>query len=171
MAVIVLETARLTLSRMSTDDAEFILRLVNEPSFLHFIGDKGVRTLEDARQYILTGPVASYEEFGFGLYLTRLKQGGVPIGMCGLVKRQGLAHADIGFAFVPEFWAQGYAAESAVAVMDYGKSALGMQRILAVTASDNSGSIALLEKIGLRFERMIKLPDDDDEIKLFSSEF
>jgi hypothetical protein len=112
----VLETDRLLLRKFSVADAEFILELLNQPSFLRFIGDKGVRTLADARDYILQGPVASYERHGFGLYLTVLKEGALPIGMCGLLKRESLADVDIGFAFLPRFWAKGYALESALAL-------------------------------------------------------
>ncbi len=102
-----IETERLTLRKLSVEDAPFILRLVNEPSFLQFIGDKGVRNLEDARQYILNGPVASYAQNGFGLFLVQLKTNQAPLGMCGLLKRETLEDVDIGFAFLPEFWNQG----------------------------------------------------------------
>jgi RimJ/RimL family protein N-acetyltransferase len=130
----VLETDRLNLRWLSIDDAEFILELLNEPSFLRFIGDKGVRTLDDARDYILNGPVDMYTRLGFGLYLTELKESGVPIGLCGLIKRDGLEDVDIGFAFLPKFWARGYAYESADAVMAYGKTVLGLNRIVAITS-------------------------------------
>ena len=164
----VLETDRLILRKLSTDDAGFILELLNEPSFLRFIGDKGVRTLDDAREYILQGPIASYERHGFGLYLTALKEGGVPIGMCGLLKRESLADVDIGFAFLPAFWSRGYALESASAVKAYGLNTLGLKRIVAITNPDNEASIKLLEKIGLKYERMIRMSEDGPEIKLFA---
>src|ERR1700704_4791358 len=109
----ILETDRLLLRKLTADDAEFILDLLNQPSFLQFIGDKGVRTLDDARQYILAGPVASYERFGFGLYLTALKESQVSIGICGLIKRETLEDVDVGFAFLPQFWSKGYAFEAA----------------------------------------------------------
>jgi RimJ/RimL family protein N-acetyltransferase len=163
----VLETDRLVLRRMSVDDAEFELRLLNEPSFLRFIGDRGVRTLEDARAYILKGPVDMYERLGFGLYLAELKEEGVPIGICGLVKRDFLADVDIGFAFLPEFWGQGYASEAASAVMEYAKGALGLKRIVAITNPENHSSIRLLEKLGLKFDRMIRATADGPEIRLF----
>ena len=166
----ILETERLRLRRLSLDDAAFILELLNEPSFLHFIGDKGVRTLDDARDYILTGPMASYERHGFGLYLVELKERGVPMGTCGLLKRDALDDPDVGFAFRPAFWLQGYAFESASAVIAYGRRALGLNRIVAVTQSDNVGSIKTLEKIGLTFEKMIRLSEDGPEIQLFASE-
>lgn len=164
----VLETDRLVIRRFSTDDAEFILELLNEPSFLQFIGDKGVRTLADAREYILQGPVASYELHGFGLYLTVLKDGAVPIGMCGLLKREALADVDIGFAFLPGYWSKGYALESALAVKTYGLDTLGLKRIVAITNPDNEASIKLLEKIGLKYERLIRMSADGPEIKFYA---
>ena len=168
--MIVLETERLILRRLSTDDAEFVLELLNEPSFLRYIGDKGVRNLDDARQYILNGPVASYEKNGFGLYLVALKPDGTPIGINGLVKRDTLPDPDIGFAFLPAYWSKGYAFESAAAVMNYARAVLGLTRILAITSPDNEASARLLDKIGLRFERLIKLSEDATEVKLFTPE-
>jgi RimJ/RimL family protein N-acetyltransferase len=162
----VLETDRLFLRQLSIEDAEFILQLLNEPSFLRFIGDKGVRTLDDARRYILQGPIDSYERHGFGLYLTALKEGSVPIGICGLLKRASLADVDIGFAFLPAYWARGYAFESASAVKAYGHDRLGLKRIVAITDSDNQPSIKLLERIGLKYESMIRLSQDEPELRL-----
>jgi len=166
----ILETDRLILRHLNVDDAEFIFELVNDPSFIRFIGDKGVRTLDDARNYILNGPVASYERFGFGLFATELKDGYAPIGMCGILKRDTLPHADIGFAFLPHYWKQGYAFEAAAAVMKYAREALGMDQVLAITTPENEASGKLLEKIGLRFERLIKLSEDAPAVKLFTTE-
>jgi len=165
----VLETERLILSRLTCDDAEFILRLLNEPSFIRYIGDKNVRTLDEARNYVLTGPIASYECNGFGLYKVELREKRTPIGISGLVKRDTLPDVDIGFAFLPEYWSQGYAYESAAAVMKYAHEVLGLERVLAITSPDNEASAKLLGKIGLKFERMIRLSDDTPEIKLFTS--
>src|SRR5262245_14852779 len=106
------ETERLLLRRFTVDDAQFILTLLNEPSFLRYIGDKQVRSLEDARQYIMNGPVASYERYGFGLLLVELRESRTPIGMCGLLKREGLPEPDIGFALLPDFWNKGFAYEA-----------------------------------------------------------
>ncbi len=164
----ILETQRLRLRELSTSDAEFILALLNEPSFIKNIGDRGVRSLEDAKHYILKGPIVSYTKNGFGLYLVELKVSHTPIGICGLVNRPSLNDVDIGYAFMPQFWSKGYAVESAFAVMTYGKETLRLDRIVGITASDNAGSIKVLEKIGLSFERMIRLADDDEEIMLFS---
>ena len=166
----VLETDRLLLRRLTIADAGFILALVNEPSYLRFIGDKGVRTLEDARQYILTGPVASYERFGFGLYLTALKESEVPIGVCGLIKRETLPDVDIGFAFLPAYWGKGYAYEAAAAVMAQARSRFALTRIVAITTPDNESSIKVLGKLGFRFERLVKLAEDSEELKLFAAE-
>lgn len=166
--MIVLETQRLILRRLTTDDAEFIFGLVNEPSFIRNIGDKGVRTLEDARQYLLNSPIESYRRHGFGLFRVDLKEGGTPIGMCGLLKRDTLEDVDIGFAFFPRYWSKGYASEAAAAVMEHGRKTLGIARIVGVVSPDNQGSINVLQKLGLKFERMVRLAPSDIEIKLFS---
>ena len=167
----ILETERLLLRQLSAEDAEFILALVNEPAFIQNIGDRGVRTLDDARSYILKGPVASYARNGFGLYLVVLKETNESIGMCGLVKRDGLDDVDIGYAFLPKFWSKGYAVESASAVKAYAKDVVGLKRMVAITTPANKASIRVLEKIGLRFEKMIRLSEDDVELKLFAVEF
>lgn len=164
----ILETERLFLRQFSAQDAEFILELVNEPSFIQNIGDRGVRTLEDARAYILNGPVASYAKNGFGLYLVALKETGESIGMCGLIKRDTLEDVDIGYAFLPKFWGKGFAVEAARAVRDFAKDVIGLKRVVAITDPANEGSIRVLEKIGLRFERMVRLSADDIELKLFT---
>ena len=163
----ILETERLILRQMRAEDAEFIFELVNEAAFIRNIGDKGVRTLYDARNYILTGPVASYAKFGFGLYLVALRETGEAIGICGLLKRDSLEDVDIGFAFLERFRRKGFAYESAAAVMGYGRNALGLKRIVAITSADNEGSMRVLEKIGLRFEKMIRMPGSDEDTRLF----
>lgn len=161
-----LETERLLLRQFTAADAAFILEQVNEPSFIQNIGDRGVRTLDDARAYISNGPVASYTKNGFGLYLVALKKTGESIGMCGLIKRDTLDDVDIGYAFLPKFWGKGYAVEAALCVKAYAKDVIGLKRIVAITNPDNEGSIRVLEKIGLRFERMVRLSADDIELKL-----
>ena len=166
--MIVLETDRLVLRRISTHDAEFILRLLNEPSFLRYIGDRGVRSLEDAQAYIAKGPITSYDRHGFGLLLVSRKDDGVPLGMCGLLKRDTLRDVDVGFAFLPEFWGHGYAFEAASAVLSYGKEVLGLGRIVAITSPDNDGSIRVLTKLGMQFEGMIQLTDSEPEVRLFA---
>lgn len=165
----VLETKRLIVRRFMVGDAPFILTLLNEPSFLRYIGDRKVRNLEDARQYILNGPVASYERNGFGLCLVELKESQTPIGMCGLLKREELPDPDIGFAFLPDFWNKGFAFEAAAAVLQDARERLRLERILAITSVDNEASIKLLERLGLRFEKMMKLSANSDDVKLFTS--
>jgi ribosomal-protein-alanine N-acetyltransferase len=165
---VLVETERLRLRQLSDDDAEFVLRLLNEPSFIQNIGDRGVRTLDDARAYITNGPIASYEKHGFGLLLVQLKETGTPIGICGLLKRDVLSEPDIGYALLPEFWSNGYAHESAAAVLDHARNVLGLNSILAVVNPDNAPSIRLLEKMGFQFERMVRLTEDAAEIKLFA---
>ncbi|CAG0935285.1 diamine N-acetyltransferase [Thermoflexales bacterium] len=164
----ILETDRLILRKLSVDDAAFILKLVNDPLWLRFIGDRGVHTLAAARDYISQGPVAMYARLGFGLYLVERKRDGLPLGICGLIKRDALEDVDLGFAFLPEYRAQGYAYESAAVVLAYGQSVLGLKRIVAITSPDNDRSANLLEKLGFTFEKMFQLPDDDEEVKLFA---
>lgn len=139
--------------------------MLNEPSFLRYIGDKKVRTLEDARQYIQNGPVASYERNGFGLCVAELKHSPEPIGMCGLLKRDELPDPDIGFALLPAFWNQGLAFEAATAVLSDARERLHLERILAITSIDNESSITLLERLGFSFDRVIQ--PAQDPLKLF----
>ena len=162
------ETERLRLRRFSDDDAAFIRELVNDAAFLRYIGDKGVRNDADAVAYIQNGPVASYERFGFGLYAIELKETGETIGMSGLLKRDSLPDADVGFAFLPKFRAQGYAVESGRGVIKYARESLRLSRLLAITTPDNIDSIRVLEKIGLHFEEMVSINPGDPELKLFA---
>ncbi|KON88836.1 GCN5 family acetyltransferase [Sporosarcina globispora] len=166
----VLETDRLNLRWFTPDDAAFIFELLNEPSWKRYIGDKGVRTLEDAKNYILTGPMDMYSQLGFGLFLVERKEGSTPIGMCGLIKRDSLENIDIGFAFLSRYQTQGYGFESASATLKYGHEQLDLKRILAITSLDNHASSRLLEKIGMKYEGTIILPNDTEELKLFASE-
>jgi len=165
----ILETERLILRQFTADDAAFIFRLLNEPSFIQNIGDRGIRTLDDARAYIFR-VAQSYEKNGFGLYSVVLKESGESIGMCGLIKREELEDVDIGYAFLPEFWSRGYAIESALAVKAYARDVIGLKRLVAITDPENYGSIRVLEKIGLRFERMVRLSEEDIELKLVSAD-
>ena len=162
------ETQRLILRPLQKDDSAFIFRLVNEPSFLNNIGDKGVRNLEGAWQYILQGPMKSYEQNGFGLWCVVLKDSLTPIGICGLVKREGLDDPDIGYAFLPEFWKQGYAVEAAAQTLIFAKENLGIHRVVAITSPDNIPSIRVLNKLGLQFEKMVMLPGATTESSFFA---
>lgn len=163
------ETDRLALRKLSTADAAFMLDLLNQPAFLRFIGDRGVRTIADAEKYIEQGPIDSYARLGFGLYLVERKADSVPIGICGLLKRATLKDVDIGFALLPQYWSQGYACEAAAAVMAYGKDVLGLSRIVAIVTPNNERSIRVLEKIGLRFERTLTSPEDGVDLKLYAA--
>jgi RimJ/RimL family protein N-acetyltransferase len=163
-----LQTERLLLRPFIVDDAEFILTLLNEPSFLRYIGDKKVRNLDDARQYILTGPVASYERHGFGLCLVELRESHTPIGMCGLLKREELPDPDIGFALLPDFWNKGFALEASTAVLNDARERLKLQRILAITSVDNDASINLLQRLGFTFEGLRQLAPGREPVKLFT---
>ena len=165
----VLETPRLRLEFLTLDDAAFMLALLNEPSFLENIGDRGVRTLGQARDYLRVGALASYAEHGYGLYRVDAVSTGEATGICGLVRREGLDHADIGFAFFPRFWGQGYAVESATAVKTWALGDLGLDCLLAITNPGNTGSIRVLEKIGLALDRRIRFAEDSEELLLYSS--
>jgi RimJ/RimL family protein N-acetyltransferase len=167
----ILETDRLALREMTTDDAEFLFKLLNEPSFIENIGDRNVRTIEDARQYALNGPIASYKQHGFGLYLVALKETRTPIGICGLVKRESLPDADIGYALLPEYWGRGYALEATTAMKEHAFHVLGHKALLAIVNPENRSSIRVLEKIGLRYSRMVRMSPDAAEICLYSSDF
>ncbi len=148
-----LETKRLVLRQVTLDDAEIILELLNEPSFIQNIGDRGVRTLDDACNYISDRLISSYENFGFGMYLVTLKDLGSAAGLCGLVKRDGLDDVDIGYAFLQRHWSKGYATEAALAVKEYAKNTIGLKRLVAITDPANQGSIRVLEKIGLKVRK------------------
>ncbi len=165
----ILETDRLVVRHLTVDDAAFILELVNDPDWLRFIGDRGVHSLDDADRYLLSGPLAMYDRLGFGLYAVDLKSDDTPIGLCGLIKREGLVDVDLGFAYLPRYRSQGYAYEAAAAIMVYGQQAFDLKRIVAITSLDNERSIRLLEKLGFVFEQYIKLPNDDEELNLFAA--
>lgn len=163
------ETERLALRPLQEGDAQFIIELVNSPGWIAFIGDRNIRTQDDAVRYLREGPMKSYETNGFGLSLVELKTSGVPIGMCGLLKRDSLEHPDIGFAFLPEFMNRGYAFEIASATMAYAERVLNISEIWAITLPANQRSIRLLEKLGLKFVRTITSPTDHAGLLLYSN--
>lgn len=167
----VLQTERLVLSRLSYADCEFIVELVNEPSFKRYIGDKKVRSHEDAQEYLRNGPVGSYARHGFGMFLVRDKSNNTPMGMCGLVKREEFDAPDVGFAFLQRFWANGYALESAIAVLEYGKNILQLPRIIAMVDPDNETSIRLVEKLGMSFASMVRMPGESQDINMYTTVF
>lgn len=149
-----LETERLTLRHLTTADAPFILELLNQPAFLRFIGDRGVRTVPDAERYLQQGPLHSYQHLGFGLYLVELKADRTPLGMCGLLKRAELEDVDLGYALLSPYWAQGYAFEATTAVLNYAQATLQLKRLLAIVTPDNERSQRVLTRLGFTFQRM-----------------
>ena len=163
----IIETERLVLCRLTPYDVDFIFKLLNDPSWIQFIGDRGIRTIENAKDYIITGPMFSYNKHGFGLWLTKLKDTQTPIGMCGLIKRDSLEDIDIGFAFLPEYTGKGYAYEAAKATLQYAKKELELKRIVAITNQDNVKSIALLKKLGLDYEKLIDFQNESEQLMLF----
>ncbi len=144
-------TERLVIRPFRVEDAPFILRLLNEPSFIEFIADKGVRTLAQAEDYLRSGPLASYLTHGHGLCLVEHRETGNPMGMCGLIKRDSLPEVDLGYAFVPEFWGLGYAREAAEACVAWGRDGLGLPGLLAIVTPGNLASIRLLEALDFEF--------------------
>ena len=164
----IVETKRLIIRKITIEDAEFVLRLVNEPSFVSNIGDKGVKNLHDAKRFILEGYWTNQERPGYGMFLVALKGGGDLIGGCGLLYRKVLDVTDIGFAFLPEYWYRGFAYEAAEAILKYGHSTLGVKKIVGLTSQGNLNSIKLLKKLGLGFEKTVKMSDDDPGTVLYS---
>ena len=164
----VIQTRRLNLRWLAESDAEFIFDLLNQPSWLKFIGDRGVCNLDDAREYIKTGPLAMINTYGFGLYLTEIKASRTPIGLCGLLKRETLNDVDMGFAFHPDFWGQGYANEAARACMNYARDNLQLERIVAITVPSNNASIRLLKTIGMQYEKEISLGNSSEVLQLYA---
>lgn len=165
----ILETERLVLRQVIPSDAEFLFALMNEPAFHQNIGDRGIRTLDDARAYLEKRFTNRYAELGYGLYRVELKQDHTVVGISGFVKRDFLAHPDIGFAFLQKFWGRGYGFESGFAVMRFGQAALGFERVYGVTAPFNTGSVRLLEKLGLHFEMRFRMPEHHDDSLLFAT--
>jgi RimJ/RimL family protein N-acetyltransferase len=160
-------TDRLEIVQLTTEDTPFIFELLNTPSWIKFIGDRGIKTPDDARNYILNKFIPAYSTSWFGFRLVRVKDSKIPIGIAGLVKRDALEHVDIGFAFLPQYEGKGYGFESAAAIMEYANTTLGIKTIAGITNADNTRSIALLEKLGLRYKKMILLPDETEEIMFF----
>ncbi|WP_210488217.1 GNAT family N-acetyltransferase [Rufibacter aurantiacus] len=166
---ILLETERLRLREFTFQDTAFIITLMNSPGWLQFIGDRNIKTQEQAKFYLQHGPLKSYLQYGYGLSLVERKEDGQPIGMCGLVNRDGLPHPDLGFAFLPDFSGQGYAYEMASAVVKDASTRLQIPTILAITAPDNARSIRLLEKVGLKLQKTTRLPNSQEDLLLFSN--
>ena len=170
MTLHTLDTPRLRLRPFTPADAPFALRLLNEPSFLQHIGDKGVRTEADAIAYLQNGPMASYARHGHGLMAVELKATGEPIGMCGLLKRDNLDHPDLGYAFLPEFGSKGYALEAAAATLEDAVAALGYSTLLAIVSPGNTASIKLLGKLGFSFEKLATLHPGEPAVAVYAWE-
>ena len=162
-------TARLRLRELHEGDAAFMLELLNQPDFLRFIGDRGVRDLAQARGYLRSGPIASYAEHGTGMYAVEPRGGGAPIGLCGLVVRADLPAPDIGFAFLPDYYGRGLAFEAASSVLAHGHGTLGLPRILAIVSPGNARSIALLRRLGLRPAGTTRLSAGAEDLLLFEA--
>lgn len=163
----ILETERLSLREFNTTDATFIIQLLNSKGWLKFIGDRHIKTLEQAENYLTNGPMKSYSVNGFGLSMVELKNTHTPIGMCGLIKRDNLPDIDIGFAFLEEFMGNGYAFEIAQATINFAKESLKKETILAITIPTNVRSINLLKKIGMKFEKNFSFEGSTEELMLF----
>jgi len=165
----IVETGRLRLRVLTVEDAPFVLELVRDPDFLRFIGDQGGRTLEDAERVLREGTWTRQPRAGYGQFLVELSETGTPIGVCGLLYREHLDVTDVGFAFLPAHRGHGYAVEAAAAVLDYGRATLGLERIVALTSPDNVASVRVLEKLGMRRTRVVRMTPDDPGTLLFSS--
>jgi len=168
--VLILETRRLRVDRFTLDDAEFILRLLNDPSFILHVVDKGVRTLDGARAYLMNGPLAHYERHGFGLWRVSERETGAVVGMCGLIRRDAFEDADVGYALLPEFTGRGYATEAVRAAVRYARDRVGLDRLIAIVSVGNARSIRVLEKLGFTFERPVRLTPGEEEVGLYALE-
>lgn len=166
----ILRTERLIIRKLTFDDSLFIVQLLNSPGWLKYIGDRGVKTEEDAKLYLQNGPLLSYEKYGFGLYLVDLLEKGDPIGMCGILKRENLEHPDLGFSFLPKFMGKGYAYEAANAVIQFAGQRLEIKTLLAITLPENLNSIKLLEKVGMKYDGVVRSPDGKDILNLYKME-
>ncbi len=168
----ILETARLKLREFELEDAEFIVELLNSPGWLKYIGDKNIRSSEEARKYLKNGPLKSYQETDLGFWMVELKENKVPIGLCGLIKRKTLDDVDIGFALLPNFAGKSYGFEIAQATLDHAKNELGLKRIVAITLENNIASIELLKKIGLKYEKMVENAGSEaEQLMLFGVDY
>jgi ribosomal-protein-alanine N-acetyltransferase len=166
-----LKTERLALRPFNLGDAAFVIELVNSPGWIQFIGDRNIHSIADAEHYISNNHLENYKEKGFGYWVIFCKENlKIPIGICGLMKRDGLEHMDIGYALLPKFEGLGYATEAAQSVLTFGFNTLKATRILAISDVENIGSAKVLQKIGMALERKIKVTTDEPELYLFSVE-
>ncbi|MCR9013532.1 GNAT family N-acetyltransferase [Aquiflexum gelatinilyticum] len=166
----IIETDRLFLRKLEIEDFRFVITLLNSPGWLKYIGDRGVKNEAQAISYLQNGPVKSYSDYGFGLYKVEEKISGLPIGFCGLLKRDTLKHPDLGFALLPEFMGRGYAFEAANACLDFAKANLGIPILQAIALPDNTSSIRLLKKLGFHYQRPFQNLEGE-ELALFELQF
>lgn len=167
----IIETNRLILREFNLEDSKFIQNLLNTPKWIKFIGDRGIKSKKDAKNYLTNGPIKSYQQNGFGLWLVTLKESLIPVGMCGILKREFLEDYDIGFAMLPEYESNGYCYEAANGTLLFAKNKLKLSRIVGFTLQYNNRSINLLNKLGFKYEKMIRMPNDDDDLALFAKTF
>jgi RimJ/RimL family protein N-acetyltransferase len=165
----IIRTERLEMIPFQESDTDFVIELLNSESWLKYIGDRNVRTTEDALSYLLKGPMLVYPEQGFGMYKVLLNDSLVPVGMCGLLKRKELPFPDIGFAFLPDYEGKGYAYEAASATLSMASTQLEISTVLAITVHYNIRSRNLLEKLGLHFQKTFRMSGDDEELMLYSN--
>lgn len=163
-----LQTSRLNLRWLTLDDADFMLAIWNDAEFLQYVGDRGIRTREEAQRALKTGPLKLYRDYAYGPYKLSLRGDDTPIGVCGLFRRDYLDDPDIGFAILPDYRRAGYATEAAMAVAEHAKSELGLKRLAAIVSPGHAVSIGVIGKIGLRFEKTIRNPAESEEIELYS---
>ncbi|WP_394780977.1 GNAT family N-acetyltransferase [Undibacterium sp.] len=166
--MIILETERLRLRTMNLDDAQFYLDLTNDPAWIKNIGDKGLKTIEAARESLQNGPIAMQQKLGFSLYVVEQKSDAAATGLCGLIKRDSLEDVDIGYAFLPQFRGLGYASEAAAGVLQYGKQQFGFKKLAAITSSENHDSAKVLEKLGFQLQKLVVLKGETKETRLYA---
>ncbi len=167
----IVDTERLELRWLTLDDAPMMLAVWNDPAFMQFVGDRGVRTLEEAQLSLQTGPMNLYVEHGYGPFRVIRRIDGASMGICGLFRRDGLDEPDIGFALLPEYCGEGFAYEASIAVLDHAREVLDLPRVTAIVSPENSASIRLLEKLGLHYDKLMRLPGDDKDVSLYSIAF
>jgi len=160
-------TRRLSVHALGLEDAAFVARLLNEPGFVRFIGDKGVRSETDARRYLEDGALADYRAHGYGAYLVRTLDGGEAVGICGFYQRSNLDCPDLGFAFSESAWGRGYAVEASTALLDYGRDTLRLDEVAAIVNPDNARSIRVIEKLGFAADGSFRMPDDNEALRFY----
>ena len=165
-----IETERLRLRWLTLDDADLMLAIWNDPAFIRYVGDRGIRTIDEAHDAMSTGVLQLYEKYGYGPFRMALKDHDTAIGICGLFKRDNLDDPDIGYGVLPEYCGKGYAYEASCAVLEYARSDLGLERLIAIISPENQASIGLIGKLGLRFERMHRVQDEEDEACIYGTQ-